>query len=222
MAAGILLLVGIGVAAFALRGTSAAKKNGRGRSLAVKADGVLSRDQLASNNDLANTLYRQVWPNCPPKLDPDNPGHQDCIEKWIRAADAIEGARARAKDPTERPSNIIDLGELSTSLEQWEMLEVELRQRGEPYVAVVESQVPSMSSWVTLVRFARESPDLQFVFSSANAMKQMAGWLGEPLPPRGYVVGATHGDPDVAAYTLHVLAVSDVSDALSEAVGIVG
>lgn len=43
--------------------------------------------------ELADLAYTLAYPKCPPKLDPDDPEHEDCIAKWLGLRDmALEEA----------------------------------------------------------------------------------------------------------------------------------
>jgi hypothetical protein len=55
--------------------------------------------------EIADAAYVMAYPDCPPKLDPDDPTHADCIAKWLELREiALEELEAPTKKKKKRPS----------------------------------------------------------------------------------------------------------------------
>lgn len=106
-----LVAAGIGAAALLVGGYAYARaaapkpeKPPSKQKAVRKAVSLLGRN--ANSNELTDVAYTMAYPKCPPKLDPGNPQHEDCIAKWLELQDMViaETAKPRkAKDGTPIP-----------------------------------------------------------------------------------------------------------------------
>ena len=140
------------------------------------------------------------WATYPEALDfpegkiPSNfkevPDWQSYANAWVRIYKGIKNIIAsKGGKKKGKPSNLWDFKDVAT-IARGDRL------GDQPLIMIVESKVPSRSSYASVAQHARNNSGLLFAFVSAKDMKRAAEWLGYNAPPAGYYVGATYGDID--------------------------
>ncbi len=193
---------------------------------------------------LTNVAFWETYPEAldfPEGKIPANfktvPDWKSYANAWVRIYKGIKNIIASKGGKKKRkPANLWDMKDVGSREE------LKGEQFGnQPFVMIIESKVPSRSSYTSVAQQARDNDTLLFVFVSAKDMKRAAEWLGYDAPPAGYYVGATYGDIDygfghspgsdfsdfvegtASAYNARVPSLGgDFNEAISEAVQKVG
>ncbi len=149
-----------------------------------------------STNWLTNVAYWMTYPEAlqfPGGKLPANfktvPDWQKFADAWVRIFKQVKKRRGTKA----KPNNLFDFARVK-SLEDLEVQEERLEKKwGFPrYIMIIESNVPSRSSYARVVDAARRSPKRLFMFVSAKDMKRVTQWTGLTAET-GYYVGATWG-----------------------------
>ncbi len=126
------------------------------REKVSEAEQVVRAYWLQENTTLASILYRIRWPNCPEKLDPEDPNHADCVEKWKKALVDIEAARAKY------PSNFYWLNQKTFPGKDWEYAQDWTGGGAQRIVLMYEQPIPTKSV-NEMLKLARQHPGLTYV-----------------------------------------------------------
>lgn len=54
----------------------------------------------ANLNILTNRAYHSAFPDCPRRLDPNDPSHEDCVRSWLRVRDHVAARLPAPELPT--------------------------------------------------------------------------------------------------------------------------
>lgn len=99
-----LLVAGVGFIGYKLFGKKA-KAAEKGPPPPMTEDEAVEAalQRGGSQGEMANMAYWASHPECPVKLEPNNPAHATCVQIWLRLRDKIAARQTGQKKPTKPP-----------------------------------------------------------------------------------------------------------------------
>lgn len=97
---GAVVVTTLGIGLWAWRAQAKPKKVKKPSPKQAVSKALRQLGSSASKFELTDFAYILAYPKCPSKLDPNNPDHEECIEKWLGLMEEVEVQKAALPPPT--------------------------------------------------------------------------------------------------------------------------